>query len=200
MEASEQREKCIVRVPKGTSAYQARVIHEAGLDYPLTSDEEGENDEDEDSKSIASEGDSDEEELTDVDINEQEESKKDKEREEREMEEAIQDYAALKRKQLDEAEPLSTVFPDAVEVPEDQPARVRFAKYRGVESLRTSEWDTSADVSPKYMENIFEFDNFKLSMKRALAVDEEEVENSPFGPGKLVELELSLNSLQQKFT
>lgn len=197
VEASEQREKCIVRVPKGTSAYQARVIHEAGLDYPLTSDEEGENDEDEDSKSIASEGDSDEEELTDVDINEQEESKKDKEREEREMEEAIQDYAALKRKQLDEAEPLSTVFPDAVEVPEDQSARVRFAKYRGVESLRTSEWDTSADVSPKYMENIFEFDNFKLSMKRALAVDEEEVENSPFGPGKLVELELSLNSLQQ---
>ena len=193
LKIGEEREKCIVRVPKGTSAYQARVIHEAGLDYPLSSDSE---EDFEDSKSIASarEYDDDEEELTDVDINEQEESKKDKERDEREMEEAIQDYAALKRKQLDEAEPLSKVFPDAVEVPEDQPARIRFSKYRGVESLRTSEWDASADVLPKYMENIFEFDTFKLSMKRALAVDEEEVNKSPFGPGKLVQLELSLNS------
>jgi pre-rRNA-processing protein TSR1 len=180
------REKLIVRVPKGTSAYQARVIHEAGLDGGV------------DEKSPLNDNDfidSDEEELTDVDINENEEdSRKTKERQECEMEEAIQDYAALKRRQLDQSEPLSSIFPDAVEVPEDQPARERFAKYRGVESLRTSEWDTTADCTPQYMENIFEFDNFKLSMKRALSC---ELESSlvHFKPGSRIQMELSLAHL-----
>lgn len=191
---SETKEKKIVRVPKGTSAYQARVIHEAGLDYISSSESESEIDEKAPVDEEAHESDS-EEELTDVDINEQEDSKRAREREEREAEEALQDYATIKRRQLDEAEPLSKEFPDAVEVPEDQPARVRFAKYRGVESLRTSEWDTSADAMPKFMENIFEFDNFKLSMKRALSVDPEELETSHFRPGALIEMELSLAHL-----
>jgi pre-rRNA-processing protein TSR1 len=191
---AEAREKIMVRVPKGTSAYQARVIHEAGLDY-ASSESEIDVKAPLDNETLESSDyseEEEEEELTDVDINEQEDSKREKEREEREAEEALQDYAIIKRRQLDEAEPLSKEFPDAVEVPEDQPARVRFAKYRGVESLRTSEWDTSADALPKFMENIFEFDNFKLSMKRALAVDPEELENSHFRPGTLIEMELSL--------
>lgn len=194
IQESETREKCIVRVPKGTSAYQARVIHEAGLD---ASESESDDEKAVETVEMGEEEDfeSSEEELTDVDINEQEDSKREKEREEREAEEALQDYAVIKRRQLDEAEPLSREFPDAVEVPEDQPARIRFAKYRGVESLRTSEWDTSADGMPKYMENIFEFDNFKLSMKRALTVDPEELENSHFRPGSLIEMELSLVNL-----
>lgn len=190
---TETRDKIIVRVPKGTSAYQARVIHEAGLDCTI-SESESEIDEKAPLEEDHESSDSDEE-LTDVDINEQEDSKRTKEREEREAEEALQDYATIKRRQLDEAEPLSKEFPDAVEVPEDQPARIRFAKYRGVESLRTSEWDTSADALPKFMENIFEFDNFKLSMKRALIVDSQELEASHFRPGSLVELELSLAHL-----
>lgn len=191
----EVREKHIVRVPKGTSVYQARVIHEAGLDYPLSASESEDDEIDEKAPINSNLSESEEEELTDVDLNEEEDSKKQKEREEKELEEAIQDYAALKRRQLDEAEPLSKVFPDAVEVPEDQPARIRFAKYRGVESLRTSEWDSSSDQMPKYMENIFEFDNFKLSMKRALTVDPKELESSHFAPGSLIEMELSLANL-----
>ena len=197
IQTQELREKHLVRVPKGTSTYQARVIHEAGLDYPI---HKSESDSEDDETEVMHENDSsppsdDEEELTDVDINDQEDSKRTKEREDKELEEAIEDYATIKRRQLDDAEPLSKEFPDAVEVPEDQPARVRFAKYRGVESLRTSAWETSSDSVPKYMENIFEFDNFKLSMKRALNVEQNELEFSHFSPGALIEMELALGHL-----
>lgn len=208
---SESREKIIVRVPKGTSAYQARIIHEAGLDSDneneTDSDSEGDREGDHsviDEKSILRDSieNTSDEELTDVDINEQDDSKKVKDREDRETEEALQDYAAIKRRQLDESEPLSKFFPDAVEVPEDQSARSRFSKYRGVESLRTSEWDTSADVAPDYLDNIFEFDNFKLSMKRALTVNQNDENNvnSHYRPGALIQMDLCLDNFLESQT
>lgn len=191
--SGEQKEKIIVRVPKGTSKYQARVIHESGLIDTPEDDSETEERDDNDSGSG-----SDSEELTDVDINEdEEESKRDKAREEKEAEEALEDYATLKRSQLDSSEPLSTVYPDAVEIPEHQQARQRFSKYRGVESLRTSAWDTESDILPKFMDNVFEFDNFKLSMKRALGVDQNQLVESPFSPGSHIQMEISLKDVDQ---
>lgn len=194
---NEVKEKILVRVPKGTSKYQARVIHESGLNEEFEEEERSSDSDNECDRETCKPSDS--EELTDVDINEdEEESKKEKEREEKEAEEALEDYATLKRSQLDSAEPLSRVFPDAVEVPEHQPARERFAKYRGVESLRTSAWDTQSDILPKFMDNVFEFDNFKLSMKRAQAVDQDALEESPFRPGSLIQIELNLSHLSEE--
>ncbi|KAJ0250307.1 hypothetical protein HA466_0136600 [Hirschfeldia incana] len=82
-----------------------------------------------------------------------------------------------KIKKIKEAHAEDEEFPDEVETPIDQPARKRFAKYRGVKSLRTSSWDPNESLPQDYA-RIFAFDNFartrKLVVKQALKMEEEE--------------------------
>ncbi|XP_050227043.1 uncharacterized protein LOC126676775 [Mercurialis annua] len=59
-------------------------------------------------------------------------------------------------------------FPDEVETPLDIPARKRFAKYRGLKSLRTSSWDPKESLPPEYA-RIFAFDNFARTQKHVCA-------------------------------
>jgi pre-rRNA-processing protein TSR1 len=76
------------------------------------------------------------------------------------------DYVDQAQKQKDEEDNMT--FPDEVDVPADQPARVRFARYRGMKSLRTSEWDPKESLPSDYA-RLFQFEDFAMVQRLALA-------------------------------
>ncbi|KUF79469.1 Pre-rRNA-processing protein TSR1 [Phytophthora nicotianae] len=70
------------------------------------------------------------------------------------------------QKRKDEEENMT--FPDEVDAPVDQPARVRFARYRGMKSLRTSAWDPKESLPSDYA-RLFQFEDFAMVQRLALA-------------------------------
>uniref|UniRef100_UPI00358E9302 pre-rRNA-processing protein TSR1 homolog isoform X2 n=1 Tax=Myxine glutinosa TaxID=7769 RepID=UPI00358E9302 len=65
------------------------------------------------------------------------------------------------------AERLEEMFPDEMDTPMDLSARVRFQKYRGLQSFRTSPWDPKENLPMEYA-RIFQFRDFFASRKRVL--------------------------------
>ncbi|OQV20124.1 Pre-rRNA-processing protein TSR1-like protein [Hypsibius exemplaris] len=83
-----------------------------------------------------------------------------------------EEAAFAKRKEKEETD--DRLFPDEVDTPVDQPARVRFFKYRGMDDFRSASWEADENL-PKDYSKICQFSNMKLSKKAALDVADKTV-------------------------
>ncbi|UZJ55097.1 hypothetical protein CBS101457_004417 [Exobasidium rhododendri] len=106
-------------------------------------------------------------EAKDIDSDQEEDGNDyDEEAEARELAEykAEMETERLRRKE----EEVDRSFPDEVDTPLEIAARVRFARYRGLKSFRTSPWDPYEDLPTEYA-RIFQFDDFKKTRRRVEA-------------------------------
>ena len=172
----DSKKKKTIRVPKGTSEYQAAWI----MDQLEDGDEEDEDDEDDDSE------DEDMIEAEEEDVSEGEEEDAQEEYETMTVTSEADLDANYDEKHFDEAEERETLqqykeartdamFPDEVDTPVEVPARVRFQKYRGLASFRSSPWDPYENLPPDYA-RIFQFENFNRTKKRVLTEEAEGAE------------------------
>lgn len=58
-------------------------------------------------------------------------------------------------------------FPDEMQTPSDMSARLRFARYRALQSFRASPWHPKENLPQDYA-GIFEFENFNGTQRRYL--------------------------------
>ncbi|OLY81281.1 Pre-rRNA-processing protein TSR1-like protein, partial [Smittium mucronatum] len=160
------------RVPKGTSSYQAAWILDDleepsdGYDSDDMSQDDNMSQDDQ-----MSQDESDGEEYEEIRVDEQgnfiDPSKDADDDDElpspQDLQSQLDDYLKLRAKQSnDEKE-----FPDEVDVPTDVPAHIRFSKYRGLQSLRTSPWDPYENLPLDYS-RIFQLENPKNIMRNSM--------------------------------
>lgn len=71
---------------------------------------------------------------------------------------ALSRLTSWRNRKREEEEDLT--FPDEIDTPDNVSARVRFQRYRGLRSLRTSHWDPYENL-PRNYARIFQFEDFK---------------------------------------
>ncbi|XP_072834951.2 pre-rRNA-processing protein TSR1 homolog [Pogona vitticeps] len=177
-ESLEQKKKTTKKVPKGTSTYQAAWI----LD-----EEESQNGSEEEEEKEEAENDALAEEAMSQGgsaSEEEEAASEDEEGEtmtlpEMEQEEEMEEEEAMLEKYRQQRQ--EEMFPDEVDTPRDVAARIRFQKYRGLKSFRSSPWDPKENL-PRDYARIFQFQNFSRMQKHLLRqLEREEYEGAEVG-------------------
>ena len=172
--------KKVIKVPKGTSQYQAAWI--------VDNDEDDQNDDpededdldedlDEDLEEEASDNDDDQDDMEDDDMDEETEELESETNETNDNYDAKHvsfadeqnAYDKLRKARMDE------MFPDEIDTPQDSLAKDRFQKYRGLKSFRSSPWDAKENLPFDYGK-VFQFENFARTKKSVLKANEEESE------------------------
>ncbi|KAM3830630.1 pre-rRNA-processing protein TSR1 homolog [Vipera latastei] len=169
-ESLKQSKKVVKRVPKGTSAYQAAWILDKDEWGNGSEEEEEEEEEEIMEEAMAQDGSSSAEEIAS-----EEEEEEDYESmtlpTTEQAEEEMEEEAAMLEKYRQERE--EEMFPDEVDTPRDVPARVRFQKFRGLKSFRTSPWDPKENL-PRDYARIFQFQDFWRTRKHVFRQLEKE--------------------------
>ncbi|XP_025903724.1 pre-rRNA-processing protein TSR1 homolog [Nothoprocta perdicaria] len=180
-EAALKANRKVVKVPKGTSKYQAAWIVDDEEDTEEDDDEEEEDDDMDDMMEEAAsqeeEGSEEEEELAEEECETVTVSEcvRDEHYDEKMEEDEEQMLERYKQERMDE------MFPDEVDTPRDVPARVRFQKYRGLKSFRTSPWDPKENL-PRDYARIFQFQDFSRTRKHIFRqIEKEEPEGALVG-------------------
>ncbi|XP_033832924.1 pre-rRNA-processing protein TSR1 homolog [Periophthalmus magnuspinnatus] len=193
LEAEEARKnKRVMKVPKGTSDYQATWIVDEDENGELDGDSSDEDDDDDDMMDEAMEGDEDlnSQEPTSSCASDEEDGEEEEEEEEvcaseragaGELYDANMDKAAEEEglQRYREAR-TNEMFPDEVDTPLDTPARIRFQRYRGLKSFRASPWDPMENLPPDYS-RIFQFQSFERTRRRILTEAAAEDEGAMVG-------------------
>lgn len=87
----------------------------------------------------------------------------------------LESWRGRQREERDDRE-----FPDEVDTPKDIPASVRFQRYRGMQSFRTSPWDPYENL-PRDYARVFQFEDFKRTERAIRRRAEEEGGAIPVG-------------------
>ncbi|XP_063167634.1 pre-rRNA-processing protein TSR1 homolog [Candoia aspera] len=173
-ESLKQSKKVVKRVPKGTSAYQAAWILDKEEWGNGSEEEEEEEEEDIVEEAVSQDGGSSAEESA-----EEEEEECETMTLPEEAEDKMEEEAAMLEKYRQERQ--EEMFPDEVDTPRDVPARVRFQKFRGLKSFRTSPWDPQENL-PRDYARIFQFQDFSRTRKHIFQrLEKEEMDGVQVG-------------------